>query len=99
MKLRAFVAGAVVAGFLSGVPALPALVHADQYHPGVGAYDQHHTWHTSSWWLEHHPDWVQAHHPEWAKNGDWDQHHHWHDRAWWKTHDPKWSHEHHPDWF
>jgi len=39
MKLRAFVASAVIAGFLSGVPAL---VHADEYHHGWGDYHEHH---------------------------------------------------------
>ena len=42
MKLRAFVASAVIAGFLS---AVPALVHADEYHHGWGDYDEHHEWH------------------------------------------------------
>jgi hypothetical protein len=96
MKLKTFMAGAAIVGFLSGVPIL---VHADEYHHGLGDYDQSHAWHPSSWWLEHHPNWVRAHHPEWAKNGDWDKYRQWHDRTWWKEHDAKWTHEHHPDWF
>jgi hypothetical protein len=96
MKLRGFVAGLVVAGFLSG---MPVLVHADEYHQGPGAYDEHHHWHSGDWWVQNQPNWVHSHHPEWAKNGDWDEHHHWHDRAWWKAHDPKWAREHHHDWF
>jgi hypothetical protein len=96
MKLRKFVAGALVAGFLSA--GLPAFVQAQE--PGLGDYDAHHTWHSQSWWYEHHPHWVQAHHPEWAKNGDWDEHHHhWYDRDWWKSHNPKWAHDHHSEWF
>jgi hypothetical protein len=96
MKFRTFVASAVIAGFLSGVPAL---VHADEYHHGWGDYDQHHVWYPENWWLQHHPDWVRAHHPEWLAKGDWDGHHHWRDRDWWKAHDAQWAHEHHPDWF
>jgi hypothetical protein len=96
LKLRTFIASAVVAGFLSGVPAL---AHADKYHHGWGDYDTHHMWYSENWWLEHHPDWVRAHHPEWLANGDWGRHHHWHDRNWWITHDPRWAHEHHPNWF
>jgi len=96
MKLRSFVASAVIAGFLSGVPAL---VHADVYHNGWGAYDVHHEWHPDSWWFEHHPEWVRVHHPEWVRNGDWDAHHRWHDRSWWKEHHSKWAYEHHHDWF
>jgi hypothetical protein len=97
MKLRTFVAGALVVGFLSA--GVPAFVHA-QEHPGMGDYDAHHAWHSDSWWYEHHPHWVETHHPEWAKNGDWDEHHHhWYDRDWWKTHNSKWAHDHHSDWF
>ena len=42
MKLRTFVASAVIAGFLAGVPAL---VHADEYHHGWGDYHEYHEWH------------------------------------------------------
>ena len=96
MKLRAFVASAVIAGFLS---AVPALVHADEYHHGWGDYDEHHEWHPGGWWFENHPDWVRVHHPEWARNGDWDEHRHWHDRDWWKEYHARWAHKHHHDWF
>jgi hypothetical protein len=97
MRLRSWLAGAVVVGFLSA--GVPALVHA-QAHPGRGDYDDHHTWRDAGWWQERHPDWAQAHHPDWAKNGDWDDHHrHWHDRDWWRDHHPNWAHKHHPDWF
>jgi hypothetical protein len=96
MKMRAFVASAVIAGFLSGVPVA---VHADTYHHGYGDYDAQHVWHPDNWWVENHPNWVRDHHPEWAKNGDWDANHHWHDRDWWKAHHPNWVHEHHHDWF
>jgi hypothetical protein len=96
MKMRGLVASLVIAGFLSGVPAL---AHADQLYHGWGDYDQHHEWHSSDWWLDNHPNWVKAHHPQWAKNGDWDDQHHWHDRHWWKKHDPNWAREHHHDWF
>lgn len=96
MKMRAVVASLVVAGFLSGVPAL---THADDLHHGWGDYDQQHSWHSSDRWLDNHPNWVRNHHPEWARNGDWDEHHRWHDRDWWKQHDPKWAREHHHDWF
>jgi hypothetical protein len=96
VKIRSFLAGIVIAGFLSG---MPALVHADEYHHGSGAYDEQHQWHPSDWWMEHNPNWVRTHHAEWAKNGDWDEHHHWHDRDWWKQHNPQWAKEHHHDWF
>jgi hypothetical protein len=95
MKLRTLVAGAVIAGFLSGVPIF---VRA-QEHPGWGDYDEHHQWHPGNWWLENHPNWAREHHPEWAKRGDWDEHHHWHDRDWWKGHRGDWARKHHPDWF
>jgi hypothetical protein len=97
MKLRTFVADALLAGFLSA--GVPAFVNAQEQR-GMGDYDAHHTWHSDSWWYEHHPHWVETHHPEWAKNGDWDEHHHhWYDRDWWKTHNSKWAHDHHSDWF
>jgi hypothetical protein len=97
MKLRGFVAGAVIAGFLSGVPVM---AHADPYPPPHwGAYGENHVWHQGPWWMEHHPNWVREHHPESAQYGDWGPHHHWHDRDWWRHHDARWAHEHHPDWF
>jgi hypothetical protein len=96
MKFRAFVASAVIAGFLSGVPAL---VHADESHHGLGDYDAHREWHPGGWRFDNHSDWARAHHPEWARNGDWDKYHRWHDSNWWKQHHSRWSHEHHHDWF
>jgi hypothetical protein len=43
MKIRGFVASAVIAGLLWG---MPVLAHAGQWHPGSGDYDQHHQWHS-----------------------------------------------------
>ncbi len=91
MKLRRFVAGVLVLGFLAGVPIVA--------HAAWGDYDDHHVWHSGDWWFDHDPAWVKAHHPDWYERGDFDDHHHWHDRAWWKAHDPKWAHEHHHDWW
>lgn len=30
-----------------------------------GAYDEHHAWHDSHWWVANRHDWVQHNHPEW----------------------------------
>jgi hypothetical protein len=96
MRLRTWVTGAVVAGFLFA--GVPALVHA-QEHQDWGDYDEQHAWHSGDWWEDHHPEWVKKHHPEWAEHGDWDEHHHWRDREWWKRHHAKWARKHHPGWF
>jgi hypothetical protein len=93
MKLSVFVATAVIAGLLAGVPAL---VHADEYHHRWGDYDEHHEWQAGHWQFENHPNWVRAQHPKLTTNGDWDEHH-WHS-DWRKEHHARWTHRHHHDW-
>jgi hypothetical protein len=93
--MRAIVVSVLIAAFLSG---MPLVVHADQYHHGLGAYDEYHESHSGGWWLENHPNRVRAHHPEWARNGDRDAHRRGRDRDRRNQHRAGWKHERHHDW-
>jgi hypothetical protein len=99
MRLRTFFAAAALTALFA---AAPVVAHAEH----DGDWDDHHSWHDSGWWHEHHPGWVYRHHPEWAErhedwrrnDGDWDDHHAWHSRTWWYDHHPNWVRAHHPNW-